>query len=969
MAATRFREIARVLQLLDAAAGAAAAAGPAGVVGAAVAERVARAVPLQRAALPSALHTATLAGNRGYASTTSTATADPDTTESSKQQQQPEQQSRSSGSGGKAKQGSGGRRQAAAAATKDAAAAADFKLVLAAYAQGALRELSAPTDAVRALLSRPGATEADVLAAATDALARHPAVAAAAPHLDRLGRVRRALAAGARWRAPRSPLELLLRRAGAAALAARYRALPSDALRALPEHAVVAAALQQAAASSSSGGGSGGDAGEPGPEKVLARLCASASVLLAASPAEVVAHPGFWRHARAALEADTELAAELERLAAAPAEAGATAGDGSSNNGSSSSSSSSSNCGSGGAVRGPAMGSPAAALEAVARHDALLAALIGAEAAKHAAALAATAPLNGGAAAAAEWLEGVAASGGDGSRHAASLRLAQWVAGQLALSPSCGAASGECSAAELVRRLAFCVPPPPELPDALSAAFKAAAPAILSALSSGQPPATADIEPLLSGGGAGEAGGALLSQLREWRAGQAAAGAAAVVQGLSRAEVRALGDDFFEAVKRGLQSGTAAGRAAMAAALAAANAGRGAFEPLLSAGGSSSSSSSSSSGSSSGAWDAVQPLAWAVHARGAGAAEELAAAALSGAAAAFAAEAAAASEAAEAAADLRAAFALEAEVARLSTVARADRLLSGETQARVEALLADAAPPALRPMQRQLLRSGALGGDAAAAGDASKGGAGAAQLLPALTALLTSQGGGSGSGGGASDAPRLLRAWTRVRRDLEAAPLALPPALQGLFEGLLAVDAGDSGSGSGDAEDAERRVARLRSRLAAFLAAWDADAAGGGASASASGGGSGGAAVTTSPADELGAARAPSWAGDGQEEAQQQQQQQRQGRQGRQDDGGGGDEQPYEALERVHHDLHIQRYLAVRLGHHLSFVFSACVHSLALHPCFPCAHTQMDKRRRLSPQLQQTITNHPSIHPLTTGRV
>ncbi len=55
--------------------------------------------------------------------------------------------------------------------------------------------------------------------------------------------LRAALSAGAAWRAPRSPLELLLQRVGAEALSAWLGALREEELAALPQYAAAAAAL------------------------------------------------------------------------------------------------------------------------------------------------------------------------------------------------------------------------------------------------------------------------------------------------------------------------------------------------------------------------------------------------------------------------------------------------------------------------------------------------------------------------------------------------------------------------------------------------------------------------------------------------------------------------------------------------------------------------------------------------------
>jgi hypothetical protein len=104
--------------------------------------------------------------------------------------------------------------------------------------------LSIPSGELQPLLARPSTSECDVLAWAQSKVAAHPAKDAAAPHLDRIARLRRSLGAASRsWQQPRSPLDLLLLRVGGTALAARLAVLPEAALEGLPEYALAAAEL------------------------------------------------------------------------------------------------------------------------------------------------------------------------------------------------------------------------------------------------------------------------------------------------------------------------------------------------------------------------------------------------------------------------------------------------------------------------------------------------------------------------------------------------------------------------------------------------------------------------------------------------------------------------------------------------------------------------------------------------------
>ncbi len=251
----------------------------------------------------------------------------------------------------------------------------------------------------------------------------------------------------------------------------------------------------------------------------------------------------------------------------------------------------------------------------------------------------------------------------------------------------------------------------------------------------------------------------------------------------------------------------------------------------------------------------------------------------------------------------------------------------------VEALLPK--PTQLRPLQRLLLlRRATADGDAGTA-------AASTDLLPALSALL--------AGVDAASSPSdLLRAWSDMREQLLAAPQRLPAPLQGLFDDLLAVgtdaDAVEAaqqqqqqGVGSGGGGDssaaAAARVEELQARLAAFLTAWELEMAAAGDDGAAADSGAAGDAVRASSWREAGAAaaggaalrglvdlvgsedaariatgsgrdaRAAAGAGDDDR---------RRGRRG--EEGGEGDFQPYELLESVQHDIHIQRYLAVRVG-------------------------------------------------------
>jgi hypothetical protein len=255
---------------------------------------------------------------------------------------------------------------------------------------------------------------------------------------------------------------------------------------------------------------------------------------------------------------------------------------------------------------------------------------------------------------------------------------------------------------------------------------------------------------------------------------------------------------------------------------------------------------------------------------------------------------------------------------------------SGELDRHLEALLPET--PALRPLQRQLL----FGSAEAGGGGGGRGGVyhdpqQAQSLLPALLSFLgqSAVDAEARAGGPPGDAARgLLRSWREASARLAEAPKLVPAALQGLFGGLLALgsDADDTRLGALTAQEAEARVGELQRQLAGFLAAWDAEVA---VQADSNGIG-GGAEVTTAP-DGV---RRPGWQasqlsgsvlGDhasvktlmelvGEEEAL--------GimaaHGGRGRDGAPGDDsrddgdaQPYEMLELVQRDIHLQRYLAV----------------------------------------------------------
>jgi hypothetical protein len=174
-------------------------------------------------------------------------------------------------------------------------------------------------------------------------------------------------------------------------------------------------------------------------QDVRGALRGAATQLLAATPLEVLKHPGFWRHLRPAVEAVAGMQNELRLAAGADT---------------------------------------VAVVDALTRGHELVAALIGPEALEAAVQLAATAPLgigDGQGLPEAGWLEGAAP--GD----VAQLRLAQWVAAQLGLSVFMGCGNAPPSW-DLVRRAALVVPPLPELPASLVAAFQAAAPSLLDAL-------------------------------------------------------------------------------------------------------------------------------------------------------------------------------------------------------------------------------------------------------------------------------------------------------------------------------------------------------------------------------------------------------------------------------------------------------------------------------------------------------
>jgi len=222
----------------------------------------------------------------------------------------------------------------------------------------------------------------------------------------------------------------------------------------------------------------------------------------------------------------------------------------------------------------------------------------------------------------------------------------------------------------------------------------------------------------------------------------------------------------------------------------------------------------------------------------------------------------------------------------------------------------------------------------------------------------TRQGGGGGEGGegagvaeestsrAASASAAVMESWGRVRQQLAAGLQQLPPSLQGLFDDLLAVGTDSdawAAAGVSDATAAARRVDELQSRLAAFLAAWEGEMA-----TSSGDGGYGGepsaAALSfTTAADgvksyswqKLGMDTKPPGGSPhdvaglvdlvGEEEALRMMSAGEPGGEGgggaadaspsssaRQRRGGGEEEfQPYEVMEAVHHDIHIQRYLAV----------------------------------------------------------
>ncbi|GBF99771.1 hypothetical protein Rsub_12399 [Raphidocelis subcapitata] len=779
--------------------------------------------------------------------------------------------------------------------------AADWRSMVAAYVKAAAGQLSIPQGELAALQQRPAWSAEDVLAWAAARVAAHPATAAAAPHADRISRLRQLQARAAPWSAPRSPLELLLLRVGAGVEAARLAALSEERLRELPEFEVAAAAL----AGSS-------DGAEPGAEVVRAALIASAAQLLAAPPVDVLSHPAFWRHAREVVRASggTALAQELGSA-------------------------------SGGAAGGVAL--VRAALANAVAHGALLAALLGEGAAADAAALAAGVPLGSGAAAA--WLEALAGGGGGGAARVAALRLAEWTASQLGLSTPCGCgADGDgLPAWEAVRRAGMVVPPAPELPASLTSAFQSSAPALVAALAQ-QPPASLgqgriDFEQLLADGDASFE--TLASELRAWRTAQAAAGSTPALSSLSRSEVAALSEEAFEAVRARLAELGPSGRHAARLAMAAAAAGQAPLTRVLAAGGAAPAEAEPEGAPAAGqqqeegqqgqdavedaaacqaAWDALQPLAWGLHQRGAAAAGELLGAALSGTAAAYEAGVASVVAAAAAISDVRTAFALEAQLAMSDAVTRPDRILSGELQQQVDALLPQA--PKLRQLQATLYRGSPTPRPAA---DPSQG------VLPALAALL--QAPGSGGGGGAPSAEALLATWDEVRAQLASAPQSLPPALKGLFDNLLAAGPGGGDSAGLDAAPevaaaaaAAAALDALQSKLAAFLAAWDAEVA-----ATAEAGAVG---VTTAP-DGV---RPPSWASAGasdlpgglpvsgasaeavaglvelvgEEDAARLMSrgggEARRRAAGR--DGDGEEWQPYELLESVQRDIHIQTILA-----------------------------------------------------------
>jgi len=518
-------------------------------------------------------------------------------------------------------------------------------------------QLSIPASDLQSVLRRPHCSAADILAWAAARVASHPAKEAAAPHADRLLRLRNLVGAAAPWQHPGSPLELLLLRVGAGTAAAQLQAMPADQLRALPQYAAAAAALARR-----SGGGA-----QPSAAQVRDALCAAAAQLLTASPLEVLTHPSYWQHAATTLAQDKHSAAVLHELELAASHTGSP--------------------------------HPKMVTSAIQLHSDLLAALIGGAAADAAASVAAALPFGGGSAEA-EWLAALAGSEGEsgGASAVAALRLAQWGAAQLGLSTNSGCGASGSGSWELVQRLGLCVPLPPALPQSLVAAFQAATPALEAALK--QQPLAAlatgavDFEQLMAGGdGATQT---LASELRTWRAEQAAVGNVAVLSSLSRSEVKALSSSQFEAVRGRVREMGAAGRAALGTALAAAAAGRSPTHTLTAGGAATSaapavstaattceataSGDAKSAGGGPVAWERLQPLAWALHSSSdpATAAARLISAALGGCAAEYASAAVEVSLAHEVVSDLRVAFQLEAEVARVDSVTRPDRLLSGE---------------------------------------------------------------------------------------------------------------------------------------------------------------------------------------------------------------------------------------------------------------------------------------------------
>jgi hypothetical protein len=170
-----------------------------------------------------------------------------------------------------------------------------------------------------------------------------------------------------------------------------------------------------------------------------------------------------------------------------------------------------------------------------------------------------------------------------------------------------------------------------------------------------------------------------------------------VLCSLTRAEVGALAEGAFEAVRARLAELGPSGRHAARLAQAAAASGRAPLAQVLAAFGAATAEPGTGDASAEAqpqkgqhaekavaggaacqaAWDALQPLAWGIHSRGAAGVREALAAALSGSAAAYASEAAAVIAASVVVNDVRTAFALEAELAWSDAVARPDRILSG----------------------------------------------------------------------------------------------------------------------------------------------------------------------------------------------------------------------------------------------------------------------------------------------------